>query len=187
MGAAPSGCLKVPPSIGDRVELRVRHPFAADVGEEFHALFEPGWVGREGWEGFEAQLPQMAMVTAILRADLCPEETSSAHRVRVEVSKVIPIGDFCDAFPPGNLSALETCVVYGPAQFRHFSLCRHGPLSHLSWSAQGDVGGWLVFRQSADGGGHLLMAGEWGMHLASAYAGCALVSAADWERLLTRV
>jgi len=181
------GWLGADPRPGELAEIRVRHPFHARAGVPFHALFEPTEPAEDGWAEWGHLLPRMAEVEAALRVDRGPDpDWRGWRRAQVEVLSARPLEALAGSLDERPLASLERCVVYGPEHFRRFEWTRHERWVHLAWSAQGDVGGWLVIRLVERGGGLMVMAGEWGPDTAGAFTGAARVPPAAWAALEAR-
>ena len=175
-----AGAWRRAPAQGSTVQAVVRFPFSAALGEPVWALFEPWHAVQNGWSDSPEELSQIALLQVRPLEDLGPRE-QGRHAVRLHVQAVLPVTALEDIFPPQPVPALGTCMGYGPDSFSHIWRVSHGDWHHLSWSAQGDVGGWLLFH-----GEHLLLAGEWDFHTAAAYAGVGVVDPAQRAALLAR-
>lgn len=162
----PVALLEQPPAAGGPYYLKVGQPFAARIGETFHCLYEPPLIALNGiYEGIGADIHAIALVRCRLVDGALVNDRQGVATVAVEA--VTTVRDLMNGpLTHGPLPAgFWDCLL-----FRDRSVEREGAFVWITSSLEGDVGGWALFHDGAEGK-DLLLYSNWDQHHDHVWAG----------------
>ena len=142
-----------PPKVGTKRRVLLGYPGQFTSPDGTWLIFRPAYSTLDGWLDHPDELP----LSGLARCHWLETMRNDGHRawVEVEVVEYIPMTSIQESAPP-SLGDLPMRF-FEPKPF----LARKDEWTYYSWSAQGDLGEWAIFRLF-DSSIKLLLYGEWG-------------------------
>ena len=152
------------PKKGEKRIVKAHFPFHFQTGEVFWTLFQPAQSFFNGWDEHPEELDKSGIVSCRFESIL--EKSEECAWIEVTVTEVIALKDISSRFPVFAYDGrFDWLINNADMQYEYKNW------TFYSWSAQGDLGEWILIYKDKQEIQHIILYSKWDYHASDLHCG----------------